>query len=124
MGAFAAFVLAGCASTFDALPEKIGGLPQGVPARPAEVGAYPNVYQPMEPRAVSKLNEGEQKSLEQELQAMREKQNQRAAGPPPPPAPPKQAAKAPPKKQATKQAAKKATDTNPAEKRAPDKQAN
>jgi hypothetical protein len=112
----AALALAGCASTFDALPEKLGGLPADTPARPAETGPYPNVYQPMAPREVKKLTEGEQKSAEQELLAMREHQNQRVN---PPPAPPKQAAKAPLKKQA-----KKAPDTKSAEKKAPDKQAN
>jgi hypothetical protein len=112
----AALVLAGCTTTFDALPEKFGGLPEGAPARPAEVGPYPNVYQPMAPREVKKLTEGEQKSAEQELLALREHQNQRVN---PPPAPPKQAAKAAPKKQA-----KKGPDTKSAEKKAPDKQAN
>jgi hypothetical protein len=116
-----ALALAGCASsTFDALPEKLGGLPEGAPARRPETLAYPNVYEPMAPREIKKLNEGEQKSLEQELMAMREQQNKRAAGPPPPPAPPKQAAKSPPKKQATK----KTPDTKSAEKKVPDKQAN
>lgn len=118
----AALALAGCASTFDLLPEKMGGLPEGAPARPAEVGAYPNVYEPMVPREIKKLNEGEQKSAEQELLALRQSQNLRANPPPPPPPPPaKKAAAAP---QAKKQAAKKASDVKAAEKKAPDKQAN
>ena len=37
--------LAGCTSTFDALPEKMGGLPAGAPARPAEALTFPNVYE-------------------------------------------------------------------------------
>jgi hypothetical protein len=113
----AALALAGCASTFDLLPEKMGGLPESAPARPAEVGPYPNVYEPMAPREVKKLNEGEQKSAEQELLALRESQNHRANPPPPPP---KKAAVPQPKKQA----AKKAPDVKAAEKKAPDKQAN
>src|ERR1700704_2774213 len=84
----AALALAGCASTFDLLPEKLGGLPENAPARPAEVGAYPNVYEPMVPRETKKLNEGEQKSAEQELLALRQSQNLRANPPPPPPPPP------------------------------------
>ena len=117
----AALALAGCSSTFDALPEKLGGLPENAPARPAEVGAYPNVYEPMAPREVKKLNEGEQKSAEQELLALRQSQNLRANPPPPPPAPDKKAAAVP---QAKKQAGKKAPDVKAAEKKAPDKQAN
>ena len=107
----AALALAGCSSTFDLLPEKMGGLPEAAPARPAEVGAYPNVYEPMAPREVKKLNEGEQKSAEQELLALRQSQTLRA-NPPPPPA--KKAAAVP---QAKKQAAKKTPDVKAAEKK-------
>jgi hypothetical protein len=117
----AALMLAGCATTFDALPEKLGGLPEGVPARPAEVGPYPNVYEPMVPREVKKLTEGEQKSAEQELLALRQGQTLRANPPPPPPPAKKSPAAAP---QPKKQAAKKAPDVKAAEKKAPDKQAN
>jgi len=115
----AALTLAGCASTFDPLPEKLGGLPEGVPARPAEVAPYPNVYEPMVPREVKKLTEGEQKSAEQELLALRQSQTLRA-NPPPPPAKKSPAAAPQPKKQA----AKKAPDVKAAEKKTPDKQAN
>jgi hypothetical protein len=119
--AFAALALAGCAtSNFDAIPEKLGGLPEGAPARPAEAPAYPNVYQPMTPREIKKLTEGEQKSAEQELMALREHQNQRA-NPPPAPTRSKVTATTEAKK---KQAAKKGTDTRAAEKKAPDKQTN
>lgn len=111
----AALALAGCASTFDLLPERMGGLPEGAPARPAEVGPYPNVYEPMAPREVKKLNEGEQKSAEQELLALREGQHHRVNPPPPAPAKKKPAAAPPSKKQAEKKAG---------EKKAPDKQAN
>jgi len=110
----AALALAGCSSTFDALPEKMGGLPESAPARPAEVGAYPNVYEPMAPREVKKLNEGEQKNAEQELLALRQSQTLRA-NPPPPPPPAKKAAAVP---QAKKQAAKKTPDVKAAEKKA------
>jgi hypothetical protein len=114
----AALMLAGCATTFDPLPEKFGGLPEGVPARPAEVGPYPNVYEPMVPREAKKLTEGEQKSAEQELLALRQSQALRAN--PPPPAAKKPATAPQPKKQA----AKKAPDVKAAEKKTPDKQAN
>lgn len=115
----ALLMLAGCASsTFDALPEKLGGLPEGAPARPTEVAPYPNVYEPMVPREVKKLTEGEQKSAEQELLALRESQNLRAN---PPPVAMKKPAAAP---QPKKQAAKKTPDVKAAEKKAPDKQSN
>ena len=41
----------------------LGGLPEGVPERPAEAAPSARL-QPMTPREVKKLNEGEQKNLE------------------------------------------------------------
>ena len=67
----------------------------------------------MVPRDVKKLTEGEQKSAEQELLALRESQNLRVN---PPPAAKKKPAAAP---QPKKQAAKKAPDVKAAEKKTP-----
>ena len=112
-----ALLLGACATTFDALPEKLGGLPENAPARPAQTGTYPNVYEPVQPREVKPLTAEEQKKLESDLLALRESQTQRANAPdqppPPPPPPPKQAApKKPPEK---KTAAKKPPDNKPPE---------
>jgi len=88
--------LAGCASTFDVLPEKMGGLPESAPARPAEAYAFPNVYQPRPIRDAKPLDPIEQKKLESDLVTLREQQKNLAnppAPPPPPPPPPKAAAK-------------------------------
>jgi hypothetical protein len=110
-------VLSGCASTFDVLPEKMGGLPESAPARPAEAYTFPNVYQPRPTREAKPLNTDEQKKLESDLVTLREQQKNLANPPPPPPSPPpkaaaKPASKAPakaaaPKKEATKIAQKK-----------------
>jgi hypothetical protein len=120
-----ALTLAGCASAFDVLPEKLGGLPANAPARQAETAAYPNVYEPMAPRDVKPLSEDEQKTLGRELLSLRESQTLRAN--PPPPEPVRKnptATKQQPKQQPKKQAAKKAPDTKAAEKKAADKPPN
>src|ERR1041384_589621 len=99
----AALVLAlsGCASTFDGLPEKMGGLPASAPERPAERKAFPNVYEVRPTRESAPLSNAEQKKLESDLTNLRETQKQLANPPPPPP---KKAA-APPKKAPAKVAA-------------------
>jgi hypothetical protein len=83
--------LAACSSTFDVLPEKLGGLPAGAPERPAEPKAFPNVYEARPTREAKPLTDDEQKKLESELATLREEQKQRA-NPPPPPPPGKKAA--------------------------------
>src|SRR2546421_11445564 len=83
-----AMVLPGCSSTFDVLPEKMGGLPAGAPERPAETRAFPNVYEPRPTREAKPLTNDEQKKLESELATLREQQKQLANPPPPPPPPP------------------------------------
>ena len=98
-----ALVLPGCASNFDILPEKIGGLPANAPERPVEAKAFPNVYEVRPTREAKPLTDAEQKKLESELATLREAQKQRA-NPPPPPPPPKAAAAAG-KKAPTKTAA-------------------
>lgn len=98
-----ALVLAACTSTFDALPEKMGGLPASAPERPAEAKPFPNVYEVRPTREAKPLNDDEQKKLESELVTLRERQKQ-IASPPPPPPPPKKTA-APAKKAPVKTAA-------------------
>lgn len=106
----AAFLLAGslalsaCSSTFDVLPEKVGGLPATAPARAAEPMAFPNVYEVRPTREAKPLTDDEQKKLESELATLREEQKQ-LANPPPPPTPPAKKDPAPAKKSAGKEAA-------------------
>ena len=121
MALILALMLAGCASAFDVLPEKLGGLPADAPARQAATPAYPNVYEPMVPRDVKPLSDDEQKQLGQELLSLRESQTLRANPPPPEPVRKNPAAAKP---QPRKQAAKKAPDTKAAEKKATDKPPN
>ncbi len=99
--------VAGCASTFDVLPEKMGGLPESAPSRPAEA-AYPvpNVYERRPTRDAKPLDDAEQKKLESDLVTLREQRKNLANPPPPPPPPPKTAAK-PPSKTPAKAAAPK-----------------
>jgi hypothetical protein len=104
-----AALLAGCAAgqIGDTLPNSLGGLPQGAPARP-NLGnrQYPAVHDMPPPRATDPLNETDQVKLEKELQAARDRQEAEAAKdaappapPPPPPPAPAPAAKPAVKKQ-------------------------
>ena len=97
-------VLAGCASTFDVLPEKMGGLPESAPARPATPYTVPNIYETRPAREAKPLNADEQKKLESDLTTLREQQKNLANPPPPPP---KTAAKPASKTPAKPAAAKK-----------------
>jgi outer membrane biosynthesis protein TonB len=99
-------VLSGCTSTFDALPEKMGGLPESAPARPATSYAVPNVYETRPTREAKPLSADEQKKLEADLVTLREQQKN-LANPPPPPPPPKVTAKPPSKTPAKASAPKK-----------------
>lgn len=101
--------LMGCTSTFDALPEKMGGLPATAPARPAEALTFPNVYEVRPTREAKPLNDDDQKKLESELVTLREQQKNLANPPPPPPPPPPAAKKtaAPAKKAPSKTVATK-----------------
>jgi|SRR3954467_12906060 hypothetical protein len=76
-------IVTGCASTFDVLPEKMGGLPESAPARPAEAYTFPNVYQSRPTRDAKPLDETEQKKLESDLVTLREQQKSLANPPPP-----------------------------------------
>jgi hypothetical protein len=89
-----ALAVSACSSTFDVLPEKMGGLPASAPERPAERPAFPNVYEVRPTREAKPLNDEEQKKLESELTTLREQQKQLADPPAPAPAPPPPAPKA------------------------------
>lgn len=84
-------VLAACGATIGSVPERLGGLPESAPQRPAETMPFPNVYEPRPKRQATPLSDDEQKKLESELTKLRDDQNQRANPPPPPPEPPKKA---------------------------------
>src|SRR5438270_12586340 len=83
-----AVVVSGCSSTFDALPERMGGVPASAPERAAEPRAFPNVYEVRPTREAAPLTTDEQKKLETDLTNLREQQKQLANPPAPPPPPP------------------------------------
>src|SRR4029077_1695219 len=89
-----ALALPGCSSTFDVLPQKMGGLPADAPERTADPKAFPNVYEVRPTREAVPLTTEEQKKLETDLTNLREGQKQRPNPPPPPPEPKKAAAAA------------------------------
>ena len=66
-----AVMLGGCSSTIDHIPTAIGGLPEGVPARPAEPPPYPAVHDMPPPRSSTPLTEAEKKLLKDDLIANR-----------------------------------------------------
>ncbi len=96
----AAVSLAGCASTalIDNIPTGVGGLPAEAPPRPAQPPAYLPVNAPPTARETPPLDAAEQKKLEDELVAIRDRQaaavaasaaaNGEPAKPPPGAAPP------------------------------------
>jgi hypothetical protein len=65
--------LAGCSSMGDHVPTWAGGLPEGVPARPATPAAYPAVHDMPPSRADSVLSEADRKKLKDDLIAARER---------------------------------------------------
>lgn len=66
--------LAGCsAGAIADLPSPVG-LPQGTPARPAEVGEYPNVYDRPAKQADTLLDDREQTRLQKDLARVRARQ--------------------------------------------------
>src|SRR5215218_4428719 len=68
-----AVMLGGCSSTIDHIPTAIGGLPEGVPARPAEPPPYPAVHDMPAPRGSTPLNDAEKKLLKDDLAATRDR---------------------------------------------------
>jgi len=72
-------IISGCASSVaDRVPTAIGGLPEGTPPRPETPSAYPAVHDMPPPREEAVLTSEQQKQVEDELIAARN----RAAGAP------------------------------------------
>jgi hypothetical protein len=69
----AAVLLGGCSASLvgDHLPQAAGGLPADAPERPADPGPYPAVHSMPPPRATATLNDDQQKLLESDLIAVR-----------------------------------------------------
>lgn len=69
---FLAFALSGCGSMIaDHLPNAAGGLPETAPERPALAPAYPAVHDMPPQRASAPLTNEEQRKLQQDLIAAR-----------------------------------------------------
>lgn len=85
-----AAALAGCSAgqLGDALPNSMGGLPEGAPARPNTTRGFPAVHDMPAPRSTEPLSEEDQVKLEKDLQAARDRQTATAAQDPSAPAPP------------------------------------
>jgi hypothetical protein len=71
--ASATALLAGCSGSLiaDHLPAAVGGLPEDAPARPATDGPYPAVHNMPPARATTPLSYDQQKQLEDDLIATR-----------------------------------------------------
>lgn len=71
----AAALLAGCSSPamIDSIPTALGGLPEGVPARPAAPPAYPNVHEMPPARTDTALSDAEKKRLREDLTGARDR---------------------------------------------------
>jgi hypothetical protein len=74
-----ATVLSGCAPgpMIDRLPNELGGLPAGAPARPQTPYEYPAVHDMPPNRASTPMTEEEQVKLEKELATVRDRQEGR-----------------------------------------------
>lgn len=68
-----AAAVAGCSSVsvVDSIPNSMGGLPEGTPARPASPAAYPAVHDMPPPRQEGALSEAESKRLREDLKNTR-----------------------------------------------------
>jgi hypothetical protein len=66
-----AATLAGCSSVVDTIPTSLGGLPEGVPQRPAAPTAYPAVHDMPPARQDAALSEAESKRLREDLKNVR-----------------------------------------------------
>jgi hypothetical protein len=76
--AFAAVLLSGCSTTdIDKIPHDMGGLPAGAPARSEQPPAYPAVHD-MPPQRAALLDAEQQKRLEADLIATRNRQPNQA----------------------------------------------
>jgi hypothetical protein len=78
--ACASALLSGCSGSLiaDHMPTAVGGLPEEAPARPAAETAYPAVHNMPPARSTAPLNDAQQKQLEDDLIAARN----RYGGPP------------------------------------------
>ena len=71
-------MLSGCSSVVDHVPTWAGGLPEGVPERPAKAQAYPPVHEMPPARGDVALSDAERKRLLQDLAKTRAR-NEEAA---------------------------------------------
>jgi len=71
--------LSACSSTmFSEMPAAIGGLPAGTPERPSTAPAYPAVHDMPPPRVDTVLTDAEQRKIQADLMAARDRQTKRA----------------------------------------------
>ena len=77
LGVAAALAACSPGPMIDRMPEGMGGLPAGAPARPAMPYQYPAVHDMPPARATSTMSEDEQLKLEKELAATRDRQEGR-----------------------------------------------
>jgi hypothetical protein len=68
-----AAAVAGCSSVLSSLPEKMGGLPEGTPARSETPADYPKVHDMPPKRTEAILTETERRRLEIDLAAARDR---------------------------------------------------
>ena len=68
--------LGACSSTLGSMPTELGGLPAGTPQPPAAPVGYPAVHDMPPPRNDVTMTKEEQKKAEDELMALRERQEQ------------------------------------------------
>jgi hypothetical protein len=70
--ALSVVLLSGCSTAdFDRLPKELGGLPADAPQRPAQAPPFPGVYETPPPRSAALLDAEQQKRLEADLVAVR-----------------------------------------------------
>jgi hypothetical protein len=81
LAAMAALALAGCSGSMiaDHLPTAMGGLPEEAPARPNGEATYPAVHNMPPARSTSTLSDAQQKALESDLVAVRNRVDSTAA---------------------------------------------
>jgi hypothetical protein len=73
-----AVTLSACSSTiFSEMPAAIGGLPAGTPERPSAPQGYPAVHDMPPPRDDVVLTDAEQKKIQADLLAARDRQTKR-----------------------------------------------
>src|ERR1700730_8314410 len=80
--ACASTLLFGCSVSLiaDHMPAAVGGLPEDTPARPGTQGAYPAVHNMPPARTTTPLDNDQQKQLEDDLVAARNRYGGKAGG--------------------------------------------